>query len=233
MSVERLVPETDPRAHVIREHVARYAFAAQDVSGKSVLDVACGSGYGSASLKRAGARSVTGIDLSAEAVAHARTHHQADGIEFLQGDAERISLREPVDVIVSFETIEHIRHPEAFLAESVRLLAPGGLLIVSTPVRQRGTLDELPANPHHLREWSLDEYRALLGQHYDHVEMHGQYTFRKGVLPYSRNVKGWLFRIRFPNQVAGLAAMDVRPAAPAFPGFGFAMSYAVAVCRKD
>lgn len=53
--MERLVPETETRAHVIREHVARYDFAARYVKGKNVLDVACGSGYGAAMLKKAGA----------------------------------------------------------------------------------------------------------------------------------------------------------------------------------
>jgi 2-polyprenyl-3-methyl-5-hydroxy-6-metoxy-1,4-benzoquinol methylase len=230
--VERLVPETDPRLHVIREHLARYNFAARFVTGKNVLDVACGSGYGAAILKNAGAMAVTGVDISDEAVAYARVHHAADGIEFVVGDAERLSPSGPFDVVVSFETIEHIAHPKAFLAESTRLLAPGGVLIVSTPVRLKGTLADRPANPHHVREWSLPEFQALLCEHYRHVDIHGQYTFKKGVLPYSRTAKAWVFALRYRQQARELEQMTVRSSAPAFPGFAFAMGYAVALCRQ-
>jgi 2-polyprenyl-3-methyl-5-hydroxy-6-metoxy-1,4-benzoquinol methylase len=231
--VERLVPETDPRLHVIREHVARYEFAARFAAGKKVLDVACGSGYGAAILKKAGACAVTGVDISDEAVAFARLHHSADGIEFVPGDAERLLQSGPFDVVVSFETIEHIAHPKAFLAETTRLLAPGGVLIVSTPVRLRGTVEDRPANPHHLREWSVAEFRALLCEHYRHVDIHGQYTFKKGVMPYSRTAKAWLFRLRYPGHAAELERMDVRPSPPSFPGFAFAMGYVVALCRQS
>lgn len=233
MSVERLVPEMDTRAHVVREHVARYEFASRFVAGKAVLDVACGSGYGAVILKSGGARAVTGMDVSDEAVSFARAHHSTDGIEFLVGDAERISQDGPFEVIVSFETIEHIRHPETFLAESTRVLAPDGLLIVSTPVRLRGTLEERPANPHHLREWSVPEFRALLGEHYRHIDIQGQYTFRKGVIPYSRTAKAWLFKLRYAEHAAELERMAVRESAPAFPGFAFAMGYVVALCRQE
>jgi 2-polyprenyl-3-methyl-5-hydroxy-6-metoxy-1,4-benzoquinol methylase len=230
--VERLVPKTDTGSHVIREHVARYNFAAQYVGGKNVLDVACGSGYGAAILKKAGALAVTGVDISEEAVAFARLHHAADGLEFVVGDAERLSQSGPFDVVVSFETIEHIQHPKAFLAESSRLLAPGGVLIVSTPVRLKGTVEDRPANPYHVREWSVEEFRALLCEHYPHVDIHGQYTFKKGALPYSRTAKAWLFGLRYPGHAAELERMDVRPSAPSFSGFTFAMGYAVALCRQ-
>jgi 2-polyprenyl-3-methyl-5-hydroxy-6-metoxy-1,4-benzoquinol methylase len=230
--VERLVPETDRRSHVIREHVARYNFAAQYVRGKKVLDVACGSGYGAAILKKAGALAVTGVDISEKAVAFARLHHAADGIEFVVGDAERLSQSGPFDAVVSFETIEHIRHPKAFLAESIRLLAPGGVLIASTPVRLKGTVEDRPANPYHVREWSVEEFRALLCEHYRHVDIQGQYTFKKSALPYSRTAKAWLFGFRYPGHAAELERMDVRPSAPSFSGFAFAIGYAVALCRQ-
>jgi O-antigen biosynthesis protein len=230
--VERLVPETETRTHVILEHVARYDFAARYVRGKNVLDVACGSGYGAAMLKKAGALAVTGVYISDEAVAFARLHHAADGIEFVAGDAEHLSQSGPFDVVVSFETIEHIAHPKAFLAESTRLLAFGGVMIVSTPVRLKGTVEDRPANPHHLREWSVEEFRALLCEHYRHVDIHGQYTFKKSVLPYSRTAKAWLFGLRYPGHAEELERLDVRPSAPSFPGFAFAMGYAVALCRQ-
>jgi SAM-dependent methyltransferase len=232
MSTERLVPATETRAHVVRQHLARYEFAARMVGGRSVLDVACGSGYGSALLKGSGAARVVGLDVSEEAVAYARRRFEMPGVEFVKGSAERIHLNGPFDVIVSFETIEHLHHPEAFLEETVRLLAGDGALIVSTPVRLHGALDTKPANPHHVREWAVDEFWALLSRYYQHVEIQGQYTFRKSALPYSRTIKRWLFARRFPADLAEVDQINVRRDSPVFPGFAFAMAFAVAVCRR-
>src|SRR5207249_9324746 len=104
------------------------------VPEKRVLDIACGEGYGSAALARAGAASVVGVDISAEACEHARRKY---GVDARVGRADRIPLPAgSIDVIVSFETIEHVERPESFLNECVRVLAPGGALILSTPNRE-------------------------------------------------------------------------------------------------
>lgn len=216
----------------MREHLARYEFASQVVAGRSVLDVACGSGYGSAMLREAGAIRVVGVDVSAEAIDHASRTFGGSGAEFRVGSAERLDLAERFDAIVSFETIEHLQAPDAFLAGTVRLLAEGGALVISTPVRRSGTLESRPANPFHVREWSEPEFRALLLRYYASVEMLGQFTFRRGALPGSRSIKRWLAARRYPEQVAALDRLDVRPHPPTLGGFTFAMAYAVAVCRK-
>ena len=81
----------------------------------------------------------------------------------------------------------------------------------------------------------LHEYGMNLTRIYPggYVEMHGQYMFRKGRLPYSRTAKAWLFGLRYPGRRGEVERMEVRPSAPSFPGFAFAMGYAVAVCRKS
>ena len=129
---ERMVPE-EAHARIFWEHVARYRFAKEFVRGKRVLDIACGEGYGAAGLARAGARSVVGIDVSADVCDHARRKY---GLDARAGDAQAIPLPDrSIDVIVSFETIEHVDQPGVFLGECARVLVPDGMLIVSTPNR--------------------------------------------------------------------------------------------------
>lgn len=167
---ERMVPEkADP--NTFWEHIYRYRFAAPSVKGLRVLDIACGEGYGAAGLLRAGAASLTGVDVSPQACAHAARRY---GLNTRVGDAENIPLADAsVDVVVSFETIEHLAHPEVFLTECARVLVRGGKLIVSTPNRE--IYDELaPNNPYHLKELNRKEFVELLGVRFENIQMYTQ-----------------------------------------------------------
>ena len=84
---ERFTPECV--REIWYEHWHRYAFAAQVIQDKRVLDLACGEGYGSALLGKKN-RSVVGVDLDGEAIAHARARYGADNVRFVQGSAEAI-----------------------------------------------------------------------------------------------------------------------------------------------
>ena len=127
---ERMIPES-AGAGTFWEHIYRYAFACRHVEGKRVLDIACGEGYGSSALQKAGAANVIGVDISESTCAHAREKYRLDA---RQGRAELIPLHDNcVEVVVSFETIEHVPDPGAFLDECVRVLKPGGIIIISTP----------------------------------------------------------------------------------------------------
>ena len=120
---ERMVPE-EAHARIFWEHVARYRFAKDFVRGKRVLDIACGEGYGASSLAKAGAASVVGVDIADDVCEHARRKY---GIDARTGDAQAIPLPDrSIDLIVSFETIEHVASPAAFLQECARVLAPDG-----------------------------------------------------------------------------------------------------------
>src|SRR6266478_574902 len=113
------------------EHIYRYRFATQFVAGRTVLDIACGEGYGAAALSEAGATKVVGVDISPETCLHAT---QKYGIETRIGAGEKIPLdSSSIDVVVSFETIEHVRNPKVFLDECHRVLRPNGSLVISTP----------------------------------------------------------------------------------------------------
>lgn len=154
---ERMVPEASDGG-TFWEHVERYRFALRHVCGQRVLDIACGEGYGSAALKTKAA-SVIGVDVCPETCRHARAKY---GIDARVGSAECIPLADSaVDVVVSFETIEHLQDPRAFIGECRRVLAPGGRLIISTPNRpvyhQR-----TPNNRFHVHEMSIEEFHAVL-----------------------------------------------------------------------
>jgi len=170
MAEERMDPGSACSAS-FWEHAYRYGFAAKYVRDKRVLDIACGEGYGTAALQRAGSKSVVGIDLSHSTCSRAR---QKYGERFCTGDAHAIPLDDrSIDVIVSFETIEHIRRPEAFLDECVRVLAPKGLLIVSTP--NKAVHSESPKqNPFHCSEMNEQDFLALLSSRFNHTKRYTQ-----------------------------------------------------------
>ena len=155
---ERMVPE-EAHARIFWEHVARYRFAKDFVRGKRVLDIACGEGYGAAALAKAGAASVVGIDVSPDVCEHARRKY---GLDARTGDAQAIPLPDrSIDVVVSFETIEHVDDPAAFCAECARVLVPDGTLIVSTPNRPVYS-GEGPTEPVPSVEFDEEEFVDLL-----------------------------------------------------------------------
>jgi SAM-dependent methyltransferase len=149
---ERLEPETAVEAS-LQEHLARYRFAAERARGR-VLDVACGTGYGTAILGAVGA------DVSLAAVRRTRRA----GAVALAADARRLPFGRAFDTVVSFETIEHVADPERFVAECARVLRPGGLFIVSTPNRELWSpRSPRPCRRHHVREFNRREFLAVLG----------------------------------------------------------------------
>jgi SAM-dependent methyltransferase len=152
------------------EHVARYRHAVEaGVSGR-VLDVASGSGYGSALLRRAGCQ-VVAVDPDEGATVKSLQAGPA-----VQARGERLPLRDDAfDSVVSIETIEHVPDPERFLDELRRVLRPGGLLVLTTPnAVYTKPVDGVPANPFHFREYRAEELVALVGDRFDQVEVLGQ-----------------------------------------------------------
>ena len=167
---ERMIPERS-HARTFWEHVGRYRFACAHASGKRVLDVASGEGYGSAGLRRAGASSVIGVDRSSAACARAR---QKYGVEAVVGDAHHLPIgSRSIDLVVSFETIEHLERPGRFLDECARVLRDDGTLIVSTPNRPVYAAEV--ANPHHLGELNREEFLGLLLERFGTVSLFTQF----------------------------------------------------------
>lgn len=180
---ERMIPERN-RNWMYAEHVARYIFASQFVKGKAVLDIACGVGYGANLFSNKGASKVFGVDISKEAIDYAKEKYGKKNIGFVLGDAEKIPLPDnSVDVVVSFETIEHLKNYQSFLKEIKRVLRKDGLAIISTPNKETYP----PGNIFHIKEFSLEEFETMLQSH-----------FKKIVFFYQDNwVSSYIFEPRF------------------------------------
>lgn len=160
------------------EHLARYQFVAERASEKVVVDCASGDGT-CARIVGERARKVLGFDLSEETVASARRGTTPSNVRFAVASATALSLPDDfADLYVSLETIEHLPDQETFLYEAVRVLKPDGKLICSTPDRDvcspGNSIDSRPWNRFHVREYSQSEFVALLGRHFERIELFGQ-----------------------------------------------------------
>lgn len=152
-------------------HMARYQLAATYVrDGDTVLDAACGLGYGSHLLSRqSSATKIIGADLDKEAVLYASKNFDCDDerLSFRVGDAQQLSFLpdNSIDLFVSFETLEHIPHPEHLIAEAKRILRPSGRFIVSVPnlwVNEEG----IDPNPHHLHVYCWERLVDEIQSHF-------------------------------------------------------------------
>jgi GT2 family glycosyltransferase/2-polyprenyl-3-methyl-5-hydroxy-6-metoxy-1,4-benzoquinol methylase len=156
------------------EHYHRYCFARDLCDGLDVLDVASGEGYGSAILA-AVARSVVGVEVASVAVAHAEASYHAANLRFLEGNALALPLdNDSVDVVVTFETLEHLLDHGRFMGEVRRVMRPQGLLIVSTPDRAVYSAPGTEPNPHHVLELTDREFRSVLLSHFRNINVLAQ-----------------------------------------------------------
>jgi O-antigen biosynthesis protein len=158
------------------EHLHRYSSILELAKDKIVLDIACGEGYGSGMLAKHAAQ-VYAIDINAELIAHASKTYTQKNISFLQGSAAAIPLpNQSVDMVVSFETIEHLAEDiqTKFVAEAKRVLKQGGLMIVSTPDKKNYTDRYGHYNEFHIKELYEEEFVALLKTGFAYVNLYGQ-----------------------------------------------------------
>jgi SAM-dependent methyltransferase len=174
---ERFVPRCS--GEIAYEHWHRYAFARRFAAGKRVLDAACGEGYGTA-LLGAVAASVVGVDIDIATIDHARvTYGEDDRLRFVAAPCSDLPLPSAsVDVVVSFETIEHLEAAEQsdMLSEFARVLAPDGILVISSPNKRLYSDARAYVNPFHLQELYRDDLARLLrarfpAQHWYHQRL--------------------------------------------------------------
>ncbi len=243
---ERVVPGMTPEI-TFREHQMRYAFAARFVRDRVVLDIASGSGIGTDYLHKAGARLCLGLDLSLAALRFSRSCYRLPHLAAC--DAGRICLAgESVEVVVSFETIEHLADTRLFLAECERVLRPGGVLVCSTPNREITRWDR--ENPFHLAEMPIRDFSRQVSRVFDECRLYAQapvrypvYVARKRIVRALEDLhlKHWVKR-RLHRAVDPVCAevefadsradqrYAVRPNLPRWP---HKPRYAIVVARKS
>lgn len=218
---ERFTPECV--REIWYEHWHRYAFAAPLAAGRRVLDAACGEGYGSALLARTAA-TVLGVDRDAETIEHARGRYggRCANLRFECGDVCALEHLPAAgfDLIVSFETLEHLREHERLLDGFARLLAAGGLLLVSTPDKTRYNALGGEPNPFHLRELERAEFERLLVARFPHYRLYGQKLMFVSAL---RALEGADGRWQAATECGG----ELRP------GLQLPPLYYLAVCAAD
>lgn len=157
-------------------HLVAYQNVLTCCKGKTILDLGCGSGYGSNLLSNIASK-VTAIDVDSKAINWAKTHYTANNLEFRCGSIhESLNPKEKFDVIVSFQVIEHVHPTElnSFMRKIGGVLNSNGSVYFTTPNRLRRLhLWEKPQNPYHFTEYSVWSIKWMLRKHFHHVVVKG------------------------------------------------------------
>lgn len=153
------------------EHLHRYSIVNEYIGNKIVLDIACGEGYGSNIMSET-AEFVYGVDIDQSTIEKASKKYKRQNLKYSQGDATNIPLEDnSVDVVISFETIEHHDQHEKMMAEIKRVLKPNGITIISTP--DKLYYSDIPkfANKFHVKELYKEEFSTLICTYFSKVQM--------------------------------------------------------------
>jgi len=216
---ERFTPECV--REIWYEHLHRYAFARNLVGGLNVLDAACGEGYGSALLSTAAA-SVTGVDVSVQAIEHAKARYESDSVQFRVSDCLALPFeKNQFDCIVSFETLEHLEDHDGLMTEFKRVLKPDGFLLISSPDKAIYT-DRLKIdNEFHVRELYRDEFESLLERYFPAFCLLGQKLVFQSAIWTLGEASGVTFQQEHEGQVASFSELHHDPV------------YLIAICARD
>ncbi len=221
---ERVVPGQVDR-NLWNEHLARYAFASRLCRGRRVLDLGCGTAYGSDELTHLAHR-VTAVDIDPGALRHAASQYSKRNLEFAAADAASLPFRNSsFDLVIAFEVIEHLENWREMLDESRRVLAPGGQLIVSTPNKlyYAESRRETGPNPYHRHEFEYEEFLEALRRIFPYVSLFLQ-NHSEGLL-FQSNVTRSAADVRFESAAAdpaecsyfvGVCAMTPQTGSPVF-----------------
>ncbi len=184
---ERILLEKETPLMIAR-HLCAYKFAKGLVTGKNVLDIGCGEGYGSDFLSGF-ARSVLGIDYDKAVIDYAKDKYYKQGLEFSALDIKNLdSLNRRFDVICSFQNIEHILDTGKLLKDVHSLLSDNGIFICSTcNIKDASPGSKEPFNKFHVKEYLIGEFRGLLEGHFKKVEISG--LKRSIALKFNRRLK--------------------------------------------
>ncbi len=169
---ERFLPNCE--REIWYEHFHRYTMALNWVEDAVVLDAACGEGYGSHLLAQK-AQSVVGVDLSEEAIEHAKSNYHQDNLEFICSNVLSLPFDDNCfDVVVSFETLEHLVEHQQLIQEFKRVLKTDGVLLISTPDKKEYSDKTGFKNEYHFKELYQNEFADLLDGAFSHTQWYGQ-----------------------------------------------------------
>ena len=156
------------------EHLHRYAFCFEHIKTKIVLDIASGEGYGSDLLSQY-AEKVIGVDIDEKSIANAKLKYERKNLEFRVGQADKIPVADDsIDVVVSFETLEHHDKHDEMFKEINRILKSNGILIISTPEKKVYSDERNHTNPFHIKELYEEEFVELVKKHFTYTQFYGQ-----------------------------------------------------------
>lgn len=170
-------PEAPNDAYV--GHLAVYQWAGRFASGRQVLDLGCGTGYGAGCLRRAGAAAVVGLDPDTAAIAYAARRFAGDGVRFVRGRHQDMPAvlpagSAPFDLVVAANLLAHLAEPAAAVTAAARLLRPDGALVASVPpIADERTMDQHRAAGLHRANHYLWDWELMLGACFAEVRLFG------------------------------------------------------------
>lgn len=171
---ERIIPSK----HNINffRHLSAYKFGERYINNRNVLDVGCGTGYGTYLYAQI-AKEVVGIDVSEDAISYAKGNFRRDNLKYFVADATNLNIFDDnlYDVVVSFQVIEHIEDYRQYLNEIKRVLKPGGIFLLSTP--NKAKLKPLEQRPYsfHKKEFYAEEIKKVLQEYFNKLKILGQF----------------------------------------------------------
>jgi ubiquinone/menaquinone biosynthesis C-methylase UbiE len=184
---------------LVNEHWLRYKYIREHLTTEKVLDIACGSGYGSYYLSLNNGLSVIGADVSSDSIAKAKKNYQKDNLQFQVANALSLPFKDnSFDSVVSLETIEHfnVSDQKLYIAELKRVLKPEGKLWLSTPNAEASK----HRNPWHLKELNFFELQELLKENFKNYRILKQGTALATIIS-SDNLKDKNASVDFNSEI--------------------------------
>lgn len=200
------------------QHLAKYKFALKFCKGKKILEIGCGSGYGSKYLAENGVKKIMAYDIDPGAINFAIKNCYNKNISFAEGDVQKLELNDKYDVIISFEVIEHLKQPEKLLRLAKNSLNRLGVFILSTPNKSYSILDNgKPSNPYHVYEYYPEELKEILLKYFKSVDLFGVILANKQKAEKEKsmhNTLRWKFANWFVNKRITRKLMNYLPEYP-------------------
>jgi|SRR5690554_857571 len=197
------------------EHIHRYNFTIKNYIQKTdkVLDIACGTGFGTDLLAENSNAEIIGGDISDEAIEFCENNLSRNNLKFQKMDGTQLPFKDGhFDAITSFETIEHTTDFDAMIKEFKRTTKIGGHIILSTPNFVINSPTGVVTNPFHTQEWDYDQFLELLNGHFKNYELFGQKYVRYTKLSIALGLESLLLKrgirkapLKWQNNIMKLA----------------------------